>query len=222
MDLDLVGHQRLARELHRLLSSAVVKFATPTCFAPALALGLAQHADGLGERHFRVGPMDEQQIDPGQLQLLQALIERALEIGGARACPDRLWWSRTRPRAQGRRRAGPDAAPPRPRSRCHSARRYRYGDSRAASAVFTASTQTASLSVMVPRPIAGILAPLASTTCICGSPQRRRTASRRKHGKQKTDGRSTALLLDLAVLSASVVSRWLSAAPRRRHRGPCR
>ncbi len=36
----------------------------------------------LGERHLRVGPMDEQQIDPGQLQLLQAVIERALEIGG--------------------------------------------------------------------------------------------------------------------------------------------
>src|SRR5262245_49361853 len=49
-----------------------------------VALGLAQNAERFRKRHFRVRPVDEQEIDPGELQLLQALIERALEVGGGK------------------------------------------------------------------------------------------------------------------------------------------
>jgi hypothetical protein len=41
MNLDLVGHQRLACKLNGLLSKDVVKFATPTCLARPSRFGIS-------------------------------------------------------------------------------------------------------------------------------------------------------------------------------------
>src|SRR5262249_6119582 len=84
MDLDLVRHQRFARKLHRVLQQRDGKIRDPDMLGTPVALGLAQNAERLFKGHLRVWPVDEQEIDPGELQLLQALIERALEVGGGK------------------------------------------------------------------------------------------------------------------------------------------
>ena len=82
MDLDLVRHQRFARELHRLCEQGVVKFATPTCLARPSRLALHSTPSVSASGTFGFGQWMSSKIDPGQLQLLQAFIERALEVGG--------------------------------------------------------------------------------------------------------------------------------------------
>src|SRR5499433_2904686 len=84
MDLDLVRHQRFARELHRLLQQRDGEIRDPDMLGAPVAFGLAQNAERLLQRHLRTRPMDEKKVDPGKLELLQALIERALEVGGGK------------------------------------------------------------------------------------------------------------------------------------------
>ena len=82
MNLDLVGHQGLVRKLDRLLQQGGGEICHPDMLRSPVALGLAQDVEGFRQRHLRVRPMDEQQVDPGQSQLDETLIERALEVGG--------------------------------------------------------------------------------------------------------------------------------------------
>ncbi len=60
-------------------SKATVKFDTPICRGVALALHLGHRAERLGERHARVRPVDQQQVDGVEPQLRQAP-GRALEL----------------------------------------------------------------------------------------------------------------------------------------------
>src|SRR5215813_4505230 len=53
----------------------------------SLPLGRAQGADTVGERDLRVVPVDQQQVNPGQPELLQALRHRAFEIAGRKLVP---------------------------------------------------------------------------------------------------------------------------------------
>ena len=75
MNLDLVRHQRLARDLHRLLRQRRGEVRYPDMLGASVAPRLAENLEGFRQRHFRVGPVDQQQVDPRQLQLLQALIK---------------------------------------------------------------------------------------------------------------------------------------------------
>src|SRR5262245_3701086 len=84
MNLDLVRHQRFARELHRVLQQGDGEIRDPDMLGAPVAFGLAQNAERLLQRHLQAGPMDEKKVDPGKLELLQALIERALEVGGGK------------------------------------------------------------------------------------------------------------------------------------------
>src|SRR5262249_44002996 len=84
MDLDLVRHQRFARELHRVLQQGDGEIRDSDMLGAPVAFGLAQNAERLLKRHLRARPMDEKKVDPGKLELLQALIERALEVGGGK------------------------------------------------------------------------------------------------------------------------------------------
>ena len=45
-----------------------------------VALDLAQRADGFGERHVRIGPVQQQQIDLAEPQPRQAIARRALQL----------------------------------------------------------------------------------------------------------------------------------------------
>ena len=60
----------------------MLKLATPICLASPARLTLQSAPIDSRERDLRVGPVDQQQIDEGQLKPLQALIDRALEIAG--------------------------------------------------------------------------------------------------------------------------------------------
>src|SRR3954447_26034529 len=66
MDLDLVGHQGLARKLGRLFQQGGGEIRDPDMLCASVAFGLAQDAEGFRQRYLRVRPMDEEQIDPGQ------------------------------------------------------------------------------------------------------------------------------------------------------------
>jgi hypothetical protein len=79
MNLDLVSHQRFVCKLNGLLQQGCGEIRDSDMFGSAIAFSLAQNSERLLERHFRIWPMDEEKIDPGELQLFEALIERALD-----------------------------------------------------------------------------------------------------------------------------------------------
>src|SRR6516165_399857 len=64
-------------------SNGMVKFATPICLARPSRLALHRTPSVSASGTFG-RPVDEEEVDPGELQLLQALIERALEVGGGK------------------------------------------------------------------------------------------------------------------------------------------
>src|SRR3954466_1554873 len=82
MHLDLVGHQWLGCKLRRLVQELGGKVCDSNMPGLSLALGLAQRPDGFGKRHFRIGPMDQQEIDEREPKLPEALVQRTLEVGG--------------------------------------------------------------------------------------------------------------------------------------------
>src|SRR5262245_34642384 len=82
MDLDLVRRQRLARELDRLRKQRGGEVGDADMLGTPVPFGFAKHRERVCQRHLRIGPVDQQEIDPRQLELLQALVERALEVGG--------------------------------------------------------------------------------------------------------------------------------------------
>src|SRR4030088_2034121 len=82
MDFDLVGHQGFVREPDRIFQQGGGEIRDPDMSRATVALGLTEDAEGLRQRNVRIRPVDEEQIDPGQLELGEAFIERALEIIG--------------------------------------------------------------------------------------------------------------------------------------------
>src|SRR3954465_11292397 len=83
MHLDLVGHEWLGCKLRRLVQERGGKVCDSNMPGLSLALGLAQRPDRFGKRHFRIGPVDQQDIDEREPKLLKALVQRTLEIGGS-------------------------------------------------------------------------------------------------------------------------------------------
>ncbi len=71
-------------------SSVVVKFETPIWRVSPSSSRPVQRADRVGQRDFRVGPVDQQQVDMVEPQPLQAGLGRAAEIGRREVGPPHL------------------------------------------------------------------------------------------------------------------------------------
>ena len=85
MDFDLQRGERLGRRACRFVEHGDVEIRHPDIFREPGLFDLAQRADRLRQRNLRVGPVDQQQIDPRQTEPLQAFIDRALEIARRQA-----------------------------------------------------------------------------------------------------------------------------------------
>src|SRR5499426_673714 len=81
--LDLVGDQRLARQLGGLLDQRHREVGDANMARLAGALGADQGVERLLQRHVLVGPVDQQEVDAGQFQALETFVDRALEVAGA-------------------------------------------------------------------------------------------------------------------------------------------
>jgi hypothetical protein len=87
MHLDLVGDERLACKPRRLIEHGAGEIGDADVPGLAVLLGIAQQTNALGQRHLRVVPVNEQQIDEGQIELAKAALDRALEIAGRKLVP---------------------------------------------------------------------------------------------------------------------------------------
>ena len=63
MALDLIAHQRFARRRQCLVDVRHGEVGDADMACQAVALDLAQRADGVGQRDLRIGPVQQQQID---------------------------------------------------------------------------------------------------------------------------------------------------------------
>ena len=80
MHLELVADQRLGRQRHRLVEQRDVEIRHADVARHAGLLDLAQRAERFGQRHLRVRPVQQQEIDLGQPQLHQAVLGGAHEL----------------------------------------------------------------------------------------------------------------------------------------------
>jgi hypothetical protein len=72
--LELVAHQRLGRQRRRFVEQRDVEIRHADVARHAGFLDLAKRAERFDERHLRVRPVQQQQVDLGQPQLHQALL----------------------------------------------------------------------------------------------------------------------------------------------------
>ena len=77
---DLVADQRLGGRLHRLLDQRHGKIRNANLPHEAFVLQFGHGAQRLGERHARVRPMDQQQVDNIEPQLDQTFLDRTFEV----------------------------------------------------------------------------------------------------------------------------------------------
>ena len=80
MAFDLVADQRLARDLVGLVEQRHGEIRHADRARVALALHLGHGAERFGQRHARVRPVDQQQVDHVEPQLRQTFLHRAFEI----------------------------------------------------------------------------------------------------------------------------------------------
>src|SRR5215468_2549863 len=90
MHFELLVDQRLLGEPRRLVEQRDVEVGDADMLRLALALDLVEERDRLAERHARARPVDQQEIDPRHPELLEALVNRALEVDGAELVPPDL------------------------------------------------------------------------------------------------------------------------------------
>src|SRR5581483_8628123 len=80
MVLDLVADQPLRAGLHRLPDQRHREIGNADVACQPHLLGVGERAERLGQRHLRIGPVQQQQIDMGLAQPHQALLGRALQV----------------------------------------------------------------------------------------------------------------------------------------------
>src|SRR5579859_3967074 len=80
MAFDLVADQGLARRRQRLLDQRECEIRHADVAGEAVALDLAQRADGFGKRYLRVGPVQQEEIDLAQAQPHQTIAGGPLQF----------------------------------------------------------------------------------------------------------------------------------------------
>src|SRR5579883_1377476 len=85
MRLNLQHRDRLARDARRLVDHRNIEIGDANVFGKPGLLDFAERGNRVFQRNLRVGPVNHQQVDPGQTKLLQAYVDRALEIARRQA-----------------------------------------------------------------------------------------------------------------------------------------
>src|SRR5262249_38026178 len=78
--LGLQVDQRLGAEADGFIEHGDVEIGNADMAREALPLGFGQRGNGLAQRNVRVGPMHEQKVDEIDVEIFQALLDRAREI----------------------------------------------------------------------------------------------------------------------------------------------
>jgi len=85
MHLDLIGDERLTRKRYRLLDQRDGEVGDADMARAAIALDPRQRAKRIGERYFRIRPVDQQEVEGRHAELAETLIDRAFKVARRQA-----------------------------------------------------------------------------------------------------------------------------------------